>query len=232
MTHTFSNNYSMPEFWKHIDKTQIHSVAEVGSLHALDALQLHQMTGKPVFAFEADPDSANICRKNVEDSKEEDVTVVESAVCTVDGTIDYWSVDKKKYANTGASSMYYHTFSTHSPDDPEYKHPCIQKKVTVPSVRLDTYFESKTIPNLLCMDVQGAELEVLKGAGERLREVKYIIAECSFNTGYKNGVNFPELHDYLQKHGFKFVYSTLHKDTFPRQTSPYRTEFDALYLKS
>jgi len=49
------------------------------------------------------------------------------------------------------------------------------------------------------MDVQGAELEVLEGFGEMLKNVKIIILETSFSENYIGGSTFPEIHNFFEK---------------------------------
>ena len=54
----------------------------------------------------------------------------------------------------------------------------------------------------LVLDVQGAELNVLKGMKSLLPHVKQIITEYSTREFYKGGVLFDELHSFLASQGF------------------------------
>jgi len=56
--------------------------------------------------------------------------------------------------------------------------------------------------DVLVVDVQGAELLVLKGAERMLRTVKAVVAEVSTVPYYDGGVLFPELRNYLLARGF------------------------------
>lgn len=57
--------------------------------------------------------------------------------------------------------------------------------------------------DFLNLDVQGAELLVLKGATSILGNVRAIITEVSTKPYYDGGVLWPELRDFLRSHGFK-----------------------------
>jgi hypothetical protein len=53
------------------------------------------------------------------------------------------------------------------------------------------------------MDLQGSELHTLKGLGESIKKVKYIITEVSFKIYYNNDNLYNEVNDFLVKHGFE-----------------------------
>ena len=56
----------------------------------------------------------------------------------------------------------------------------------------------------LVLDVQGAELDVLKGFSiDNLNNIQEIIVEISTKQFYKNGVLFNDLHNFICKNGFK-----------------------------
>lgn len=56
--------------------------------------------------------------------------------------------------------------------------------------------------DLLFMDVQGAELRVLKGANRVLGRVNYIHTEVGLGGGYDGAVPLPDLIHYLKLYGF------------------------------
>lgn len=59
------------------------------------------------------------------------------------------------------------------------------------------------LPDVLVVDVQGAELLVLKGADQTLRRVKAVISEISTIPYYEGGVLYPELASFLAQYGFE-----------------------------
>lgn len=63
---------------------------------------------------------------------------------------------------------------------------------------------SKNI-NLLFMDVQGAELHVLKGASAVLQQVDYVYTEVGLGGGYQNDVPLEDLISYLKLFDFRLA---------------------------
>ncbi len=57
--------------------------------------------------------------------------------------------------------------------------------------------------DVLVVDVQGAELLVLKGATQTLAQVKAVVSEVSTQALYEGGVLFDELRAFLHGHGFE-----------------------------
>ena len=63
--------------------------------------------------------------------------------------------------------------------------------------------ETEIVPNILWIDVQGAELMVLNGAKNILKSVDFIFLETSiFEPCYENGCTFQQIYDYLNQFGF------------------------------
>ena len=89
------------------------------------------------------------------------------------------------------------------------------------------YFENI---DLMCIDLQGYELNALKSLGSKLNNVKYIITECSISTTYINGVEFKELSDYLALYNFKYIRSNKYGSKYPDVTKKYYAEFDSLFI--
>jgi FkbM family methyltransferase len=78
------------------------------------------------------------------------------------------------------------------------------KKIEVEMITLDEVYSSlnKDLNILFKVDVQGAELEVLKGAENVLEHTEIVILEVSFFKSMINGAGFYEIVDYMYKKGF------------------------------
>jgi FkbM family methyltransferase len=59
--------------------------------------------------------------------------------------------------------------------------------------------------DLLKIDVQGAELVVLRGATQALMRTRLVFTEVSFRAIYEGSCVFHELYNYLCGNGFKFL---------------------------
>ena len=91
-------------------------------------------------------------------------------------------------------------------NDGDYGKSNVQKVTQVPSIRLDTFFkENNIVPDAIFMDVQEAELEVLKSASSLLKNVKFIVTEVATNPTYKGGCDIVDIHTFLEKEGFELI---------------------------
>jgi FkbM family methyltransferase len=73
----------------------------------------------------------------------------------------------------------------------------------VPTVTLDSYFGVKTCLDMLWIDVQGAEMKVLKGASGLLNRTSSVFIEVSVQPNLYNGSpSFEEIHSFLTSKNF------------------------------
>ena len=79
--------------------------------------------------------------------------------------------------------------------------------MTITVGRLSHYLSETDIPGpaLLKLDVQGYELQALKGCEELLHCFEWVYAECSFVELYEGQALAPEVIDWLREHGFNLV---------------------------
>jgi len=70
---------------------------------------------------------------------------------------------------------------------------------------LDSFLSDKELPSLtlLKLDVQGYELEVLKGASGSIKKIDYVIIEANLEQLYTNQPSFTEMNNYLNNIGFE-----------------------------
>lgn len=59
--------------------------------------------------------------------------------------------------------------------------------------------------HLLKLDVQGYEIEVLRGGTNTLQKTKFVLAEMSTHKIYNNGCSYHELDEFLRNNGFRLV---------------------------
>jgi FkbM family methyltransferase len=81
-------------------------------------------------------------------------------------------------------------------------------RVTVPIVRLDDVIKPDLEVGLLKVDVQGYEMEVLRGAVRMLERTKALLVEVNFAQHYEGAVDFETLHSFLQAAGFRLFAMT------------------------
>lgn len=79
-------------------------------------------------------------------------------------------------------------------------------RIEVQVERLDRYLtNASTGPSLLKIDVQGLELDVLRGAGAALRQFTDVYCECSFRHLYRDQALVAEVVAYLSSQGFELM---------------------------
>jgi len=82
----------------------------------------------------------------------------------------------------------------------------VESKVRVPTTRLDTFMKAAGISRIeyLKIDAQGADLSVIKSAGERIRNIKKIMLEVATTpvSLYEGAASRTDVVNYLQSFGF------------------------------
>ena len=88
----------------------------------------------------------------------------------------------------------------------EFKEYNIQKvseeNVTIKRLEDEVLSKSLPVPDIIKLDVQGFELEALKGFGDQLKQSKYIICEVSFKEYYFKQPLFSDIVSYLFKYDY------------------------------
>jgi FkbM family methyltransferase len=225
-------------FLDKIDSNQIKTIFELGSCDLTDAIKLlNHFQSSKIYSFECNNDCLIECYKNLnnlEEEKKKRLVLIDKAVSINNGDVIFYPFDLEKYNNMGASSMLRIDFSLRDIKDHDYNKKNPQKKIIVDGVRLDTFIDENHIDNidLLCIDLQGYELNAIKSLGNHLHKIKYIITECSIVSTYINGATFKELNEYLTNYNFKYVSSNKFGENFPDLSLKYFSEFDALFINN
>jgi FkbM family methyltransferase len=91
----------------------------------------------------------------------------------------------------------------------EYEHFNIkkQREESVSVKRLLDLIDDQAlpVPDIIKLDVQGFELEALKGMGRHLLAVKYVICEVSFKEYYQGQPLFLDIANYLAQHNLQIL---------------------------
>jgi FkbM family methyltransferase len=193
------NSYLNRRFLSCINPDRVKIIIECGSRDGLDALELYKYYNpERMYTFECNPEAIALCKQNIQHNSS--ITLVEKAVYNKDGMIDFFpaNIEISKDKNIGASSLLWHR---------DNKEEFFQKKIQVEATRLDTFMKQEKLDriNLLCMDVQGVEMEVFEGLGDYLSMVQYLITEVVFEHYYIGDHLFSEVRRYLDQHGFNLL---------------------------
>jgi len=117
--------------------------------------------------------------------------------------LDAQSSEKKMYACSG---KYSRLSSLHQPSDYFTKNPKFAfNKITVKTITLDDWAHQHNITNidLIWLDAQGAELTILKGGSQILKNTKLLFLEANIVARYQNAVLYDELKKWVLEHDFE-----------------------------
>ena len=102
-------------------------------------------------------------------------------------------------------------------------------RIPVQTLRLDAALRADELnaPCMLKLDVQGAELRVLEGAGALLESVSHVYIETSFTILYEGQPLFRDIYDFLTVRGFAFAGSM--NTIFHKRFGP--VQCDCLFIR-
>ncbi len=184
---------------------EVKSILELGSRDAKDAKFLADKYDVPVVCWEANPPSVEVCEFVIGDR--EDITLVPKAAWSETGTIPFFPVVN---GNIGASSAF--------KADPAYPYErrYQQKEIEVEAQRVDEWYAEQGVPhpNVLCMDLQGGEIEALKGCTNLLQDVEVIVTEGQYRRLYYDTPLISDIETYLKEHDFHLANSHRVNDWF------------------
>jgi FkbM family methyltransferase len=132
-----------------------------------------------VIAFEANPKIAEVLKENLRTNNFSDIEIVDKAVWIHDQGVELGIED------ADASSI-------HKEDN----------KVKVGSIRLKNFLDKFEQVDMLKIDIEGAELEVLKDCRKSLSNVKNLFVE--FHSFTKEKQNLSEVINILEENNFRY----------------------------
>jgi FkbM family methyltransferase len=163
-------------------------VLHIGAWDAWEAKQYAHYCGNNSVFLEANPNSYSMFKKEIEQFGQK---IYNIAAWNVD------DLEMKLYcppSNPDSSSLMEQNGNV----------------VMTKSITIKTLFERENLNfsdfDLLNIDTEGAELQVLEGIGDEIRNFKYIIIEVSdLGSDFERQVN-----EYIQSKGFEFIKDSTH----------------------
>lgn len=178
------------------------TVWEIGSRDGQDGLHLASAFPQAsVYAFEPNPETFPAVESAALGSSGR-MRAVNVALTSSDGPVEFMQIDTVNTqsvwsdGNPGASSL----FSASGAYDHIERY--VQRPVSVESARADSVIERgiAPAPQVVWMDMQGAEALVLEGFGVLLAEVSLIYVELSLHAIYAGQALAPEIVEMLSTH--------------------------------
>ena len=172
-----------------------------------------------VYLFEAEPSAIKILTKGYGGNPQ--VKLFEGAVASEAG-----QVKKFHILNHGSSSLFAPNLDLLKKILPDFQ---VNSEIQVRTITLDDslrdHYEQLSenkLDTLLILDIQGGELEAIKGASQLLKRVGWIQAEVSTTELYQDQNTLAQLDAYLKEKGFRRVSTRIH---------PEINHGDALYFR-
>lgn len=193
----YSLIYTYPfiqEIKNKINLNEINVIFDIGARDCCQTLELSDWFPEAeIFAFEPIAKSAEWCRKNIKERQ--NIYFFETVISNSNDKIDFYQVVN---GNIGASSL------LKKNNNHQYGSQYVQEKIQIDSTKASSFIEKQNIKNvdLIWMDVQGAEIEVLKSFENKINTVKAIHTEVGLSQIYEKATIKNELIEYMKKQNF------------------------------
>jgi FkbM family methyltransferase len=195
----------------------ITGVIQVGAHHGeeLEGFWLKEPNIKHIILFEADPDNFKVLKEKTDNIQ------TDKTLYVINKGIGPFSCEMTLYKETNNNGQ------SNSVLKPKvhlqaFPHIIFDKETKIKIEPLDKY-ECSPEFNFMTIDVQGFELEVLRGARKTLNNIQWLMLEVNRDETYENCAQVDEIDEFLAKYNFKRVETGWWQNTFWG---------DALYIKN
>jgi FkbM family methyltransferase len=168
-----------------IDWDSIDTICDIGSWHLGQSIEfLELLPDSKIHAFEANPENYEKCKgihSSLHGYFKKNLKVYNTALNDQPGKIKFYPVIDE---NPGASSKY-KLMQGHTEE--YFNKSWKQKEIEVDATTLDLWKDGNDIDkvDIIWIDVQGAELDVFRGAKKTLENVKCIFTEVGLKPYYE-----------------------------------------------
>lgn len=192
------------------------TIFDIGACEGEDSIRLKKrFPNSAVYTFEPLPENCKKVRNNFTRYGLTDETLFQIALSDTDGSADFHvssghpdnlpQVEGWDYGNKSSSLL--------PPKEHKKTHPWIKfdKKINVKTKRLDTFCSEQAIDKIdfIYIDVQGAELMVLEGAGGMLENIGAVWMEVEAVELYKGQPLKTDVEKFMDEYGFERIKDTV-----------------------
>jgi len=202
-----------------LDKEEVKTVFDIGACEAEDSIRYSRLfPGSTVYAFEPRQDNLQKGLASIERYNCKNIVLENIALSDKDGKAEFFISEGQP---EGAKDIKDWDFGNKSssllpPSEEMKKHTewlQFKNKIEVVTMRLENYARVKNISEIdfAHIDVQGAELMVLAGAGSFLNKIKLIWMEVEAVELYKGQPLKTEVETFMKANNFVNVLDTVSK---------------------
>lgn len=200
-----------------LEKNNVQTVFDIGACEAEDSIRYSLLfPNSTVYAFEPRMDNLIIGRESIKKYQRKNIVLENIALSNENGTAEFFlsegepgdlkNSEEWDFGNKSSSLL--------PPSEEMKKHTSwlkFSKKTIVETMRLEKYVVDKNIESIdfAHIDVQGAELMVLEGAGSFLKKVKLIWMEVEAVELYKNQPLKNDVEAFMKKNNFINILDTV-----------------------
>ena len=187
---------------------------DVGGCEGFSSIRYSKLfTKASSYIFEPVPKNIEKIKSNKKSHQLERLTLVEKALSSKEGTAAFYvssgNPNKNKTSKDESVDFGNKSSSLLEPHLTKEVHPWLKfkEKIEVNTTTLKRFCHTEKLNNIdfMHMDVQGAELKVLKGAGDTISNIKSIWLEVERIPLYKNQALKNEIEAFLKAKGFRCI---------------------------
>lgn len=193
------------------------TILDIGACEAEDSIRYaRRFPHARIFAFEPLPENQQLIRANLREHLTDSVELVPVALAEKTGTATFHvSSGRPKESITDKQWNYGNKSSSLLPPaagDPMYGWVEFNQTITVPTATLEDFCRERGIGRIdfIHMDVQGAELLVLEGAGPKLGDVTALWLEVADVPQYQGQPLRRQVGDFMRARGFRLAFEVRH----------------------
>ena len=204
------------EINKYYKKSAVITIFEIGSCEGEDSIRLRRSyPAANIYTFEPLPGNIQKIKDNLKKYAVQDIELSQIALSNKNGSAKFYvssghpedrpTNDGWDYGNKSSSLL--------KPKKTKQIHKWLRfkDKIKVKTQRLDTFCNEHSLEKIdfIFLDVQGAELKVLEGAGSLIKNIGMIWLEVEAVELYKRQPLKNDVERFMKTHGFECIKSTV-----------------------
>ena len=190
-------------------------IFEIGACEGEDSIRYSRLfPNSKIFAFEALPENIKLIHSNFFQYGVKNAACYNKAVSSKNGIAEFYVSSGRPEGAIESDWDYGNKSSSLLPPANHLKMvPFIQfdTKIEIETITLESFCRSNSISviDFIHLDVQGAEMIVLEGAGDFISSIKVIWLEVSKTDFYKNQPLADDIERFMKEHNFVLIKDTL-----------------------
>jgi len=201
MTSLINGENPLLALWVKKYGLEVEGIVHVGAHLAQERYFYKKQGFEPVFWVEAIPEIAIRATKLLENFPNQQL--INAALWSKNGVELDLNITNGEAASSSLLELHLHKSS----------HPdvILNKKIKVKTTTLDSLLKGSSKYNTLILDTQGAELEILKGSTNSLRNIDQIVCEISIRELYKGAPKLKQIEKFMFTAGYSLVAADINR---------------------